>query len=278
MFGYVVINKGEMKFKDFDIYHSFYCGLCECLRKEFGIKGQMTLTYDMTFAVMLLSSLYEPYTKTDRIHCIAHPLEKHETRSNRYTEYGAKMNLLLSYYKCKDDWEDEKKASKLLAGTALKRAFRKVYKEYPEKANFINQKLRELSKEEQKQSKDLDLVAGLFGDILGEIMTPKKDEWEKELRKLGFYLGKFIYILDAYEDVWEDVEKKRYNPLISRLEDPDFHEQIRIILTMMMSECCRAFEKLPLLDYTEIMRNILYSGVWYRYEITKAKHDVSEDK
>ena len=63
MFGYVVVNQPEMKFKDFGVYKSFYCGLCRELREKYGITGQISLTYDMTFVILLLSGLYEPKTK-----------------------------------------------------------------------------------------------------------------------------------------------------------------------------------------------------------------------
>lgn len=56
MFGYVVLNKPEIKFKDFDMYRSFYCGLCRELRERYGISGQITLSYDMTFVILLLSA------------------------------------------------------------------------------------------------------------------------------------------------------------------------------------------------------------------------------
>lgn len=55
MFGYIVMNKPEIKFKDFDLYRSFYCGLCRELKSKYGISGQISLTYDMTFVVILLS-------------------------------------------------------------------------------------------------------------------------------------------------------------------------------------------------------------------------------
>lgn len=271
MFGYVIINKGDMKFKEFDIYHSYYCGLCRMLKKKYGVQGQLTLTYDMTFAVMLLSSLYEPQVTEATVNCVAHPFEKHQTRQTIYTEYGADMNILLSYYNCMDDWEDEKKLTKRAYAALLKKGYRRVYADYPEKARQIDTLLRELSKEEEKQSADIDRMAGLFGKIMSEIMTPYADEWEETLRNMGFYLGKYIYLLDAYEDVFEDRKKGRYNPLAAKCEDPDFEEEIRTILTMMMAECSREFEKLPILDNIEILRNIIYSGVWYRYEAVHQK-------
>lgn len=109
MFGYIAINKAEMKFKDYDMYHSYYCGLCKRLKENYGRSGQLTLSYDMTFLIVLLTGLYEPETSTDTTNCIAHPFEKHTTRTNEITDYAAAVNLILSYYKSRDDWDDERK-------------------------------------------------------------------------------------------------------------------------------------------------------------------------
>ena len=113
MFGYIAINKAEMKFRDFDIYHAYYCGLCKDLKERYGRSGQITLSYDMTFLIILLSGLYEPPAEDSIRNCVAHPFQKHPARTNEITQYAADMNIVLSYYKCLDDWTDErgKKAS-----------------------------------------------------------------------------------------------------------------------------------------------------------------------
>ena len=108
---------------------------------------------------------------------------------------------------------------------------------------------------------------------MGEIMTPRNDEWQDNLRTMGIYLGKFIYLLDAYEDVEEDIKEGRYNPLKKRFDDPDFEEEMKTILTMIMAGCCKEFEKLPIIENVEILRNILYSGVWYRYEVVRQRRE-----
>ena len=131
--------------------------------------------------------------------------------------------------------------------------------------------MRQLSQEEKKNNQDVDFMAGLFGEVMGEIMACREDEWQESLRTMGFFLGKFIYLMDAYEDVEEDMEKGRYNPLIRKFSDPDFEEEMKTILTMMMAGCCKEFEKLPILENAGILRNILYSGVWYRYEMVSQK-------
>ena len=125
MFGYIAINKAEMKFKDYDVYQAYYCGLCRRLKECYGKCGQLTLSYDMTFLIVLLTGLYEPKTIAGETRCIAHPLEKHPTKINKYTDYAASMNLILSYYKCKDDWTDERKKKGYIAAKALEPKIKK---------------------------------------------------------------------------------------------------------------------------------------------------------
>ncbi len=271
MFGYVIVNKAEMKFKEFDVYHSYYCGLCHALKDRYGVAGQMTLSYDMTFILMLLTSLYEPEVSYSTGKCIAHPFGKHEIRRNFFSDYIADMNVLLSYYKCLDDWEDEKKFHKLLLSRMLEGKTTDKQEVYQDKVRKINMLMHEIGQKEKENCQDVDTMAGLFGKLMAEITAVREDEWSENLRSLGFYLGEFIYLLDAYEDIEEDIKKKRYNPLKSRFGEPEFEEDCHTILTMMMAQCCKEFEKLPVLENVEILRNILYSGVWCRYEIVREK-------
>ncbi|MBC5779427.1 DUF5685 family protein [Blautia difficilis] len=279
MFGYVVMNKPEIRFKDFDLYRSFYCGLCRELREKYGISGQITLTYDMTFVVVLLSALYEPPTQKGTTRCVIHPVCKQPVRKNAATEYGADMNVLLTYYKCMDDWEDEKKFAALGYGKILQRKNNRLSYRYPEKAEKIRKLLEELSQMEKAGETDIDKMSGCFGRIMEEIFAWKTDVWEGSLRRMGFYLGKFIYILDAYDDVEKDVKNGNYNPFAEKYIMKGFDEQVRQLLIMMMAQTCREFEKLPIIKYTDILRNILYSGVWCRFEaIVRKRREAGEKK
>ena len=266
MFGYVIINKGDMKFKEFDIYHAYYCGLCRKLKEKYGFCGQMTLSYDMTFVIMLLTGLYEPEETEGSCKCAAHPFEIHRMKINEFTEYAADMNLLLSYYKCKDDWEDDKKYSRRFYAMLLEKGYRKLERKYGGKIRRIEKLMGQLGKEEKAECRDIDKMSRLFGEVMAEILVCREDIWRENLYRLGLYLGKFIYLCDAYEDIEKDLKSGSYNPLAGIYESPDFEEECRGILTMMMAECSREFEKLPILENIEILRNIIYSGVWYRYE------------
>lgn len=272
IFGYVVANKDDLRFREFDEYRGYYCGLCQALHKHFGIMGQLSLTYDMTFLLMLLTSLYEPVDNRKEKYCVVHPVKKQHCISNQYTQYAADMTILLSIYKCHDDWKDEKNVLKKIYGDILRNKTKKQRDKYQKKEEILKENLKLLSKAESEKERDIDVVAGYFGNILAEIFAVNEDEWSDNLRKIGYYLGKYIYILDAYDDLEEDIKKARYNPFVeTECKEDDFDHLVKEMLTAMVVECAREFEKLPLLQNVEILRNILYSGIWTKYDIVKAR-------
>lgn len=269
MFGYITINKAELKFREFDLYQAYYCGLCEELKKRYGRIGQATLTYDMTFLLLLFTGLYEPKEITSHCRCLIHPIHKHPVLTNEFTAYVADMNIVLSYYKCKDDWMDEHNFKKRAAGQLLKRHFHQIQMRYPKKVSVIQDALSHIADYEKKKETNLDLLSGCFGTLMAEIFVYHTDEWEESLRNIGYYLGKFVYLLDAYEDIEQDQKKGAFNPLLSLFKTSQFESFCQTMLTMMMAECSRLFEQLPILNYVSILRNILYSGVWQKYEAVK---------
>ena len=270
MFGYVTVNQEDLKIREFGRYRSFYCGLCHMLHSRYGRRGQALLTYDMTFLNLLLESLYEePLTEEER-RCLAHPGRRHHMVYNEITEYTADMTVLLSYYKMLDDWKDERK----IAGGAGAKAFAKditeIAAKYPRQETAVRECVGRLAEYEEEDESDLDRVAGLTGHMTAEVFAYRADEWTDELSSVGFYLGKYIYLLDAYLDLEKDLKKGRYNVWSHYCGRKDFDALAENTLTMMMSECARYFERLPLVQDVEILRNIVYSGVWMRFNRRKA--------
>ncbi len=271
MFGYVNIYKPELKMKDFYKYKAYYCGLCKTLKNRYGRFGQMTLSYDMTFLIILLTSLYESETVRQQNRCIVHPVKKHDTLVNEITGYVADMNIALSYYHLLDDWQDEKSITGLAGSLALKRAYKKISKQYPRQCGVIRDCLNRLQVCEKKNETNMDLVSRCFGELMAELFVYRQDMWEASLRKTGFYLGKFIYILDAYDDLEKDLKNNSYNPLAGFSKDEDLEEKCRTMLNMMMAQASGEFEKLPCLLDVDILRNILYEGVWTKLETIKSR-------
>lgn len=271
MFGYVTINKQEMKFKEYDIYHAYYCGLCQTLKEYYGYRSQLALNNDLTFLALMLSSLYEVDTKEKLSHCILHPLQKNLKYFNECINYAAKMTIVLTYFKCQDDWLDEKNYGKNLYMHSLNRSFKKIKSEYPDKVEHIEEYLKQIHICEQNRLNNLDEISKYSGYIMAEICAYKKDEWYNDLYDFGFFLGKFIYFMDAYDDIEYDIKNNNYNPLINLYNKDDFDKQCHNILEMMIANATNIFEYLPIIKNIEIMRNILYSGVWNKYNLINKK-------
>lgn len=273
MFGYVSAHKPELKMREYYKYKAYYCGLCKVLREKYGFLGQITLTYDMTFLVILLTSLYESETKQEEHRCIVHPVKKQKMLYNEITEYAADMNIILTYYKLLDDWRDERNGVGLVGLRAFHKTFMDLKEKYPQKCEVIRKCLGLLKQCEEREEESIDITARYFGKLMGELFVYKEDVWENTLRKMGFYLGKFIYILDAYDDVDKDIEKNSYNALISKYIEDDFDEKCEEMLTYILAECTSQFEKLPCVEDAEILRNILYAGVWDKFDKKRKEKD-----
>ena len=268
MFGYIIVNKQELKFREFDVYQSYYCGLCQSLKERFGRRGQLTLSYDMTFVALLLSALYDEPVESSTCKCVAHPFEAHATSRSVFTDYAADMNVILSYQNFEDDWKDDRSYAKRTFMKMFEKDYERIRGVYPRQVQAVEDYMKKQADAETRKETNLDVVAGLTGELLGEIFAWKEDMWAEELKCLGFYMGKFIYIMDAYEDRKSDEKKAAFNPLIAMEQEneADFETLCKLILTSMMSECAKSFERLPVLLHADILRNVLYSGVWSRYE------------
>ena len=163
----------------------------------------------------------------------------------------------------------------------MERRYRKVEQVYSRQCHIIEEKLAKLHRLESSQrmeEPDLDAVSGCFGELMAELFVLKKDEWEETLRQIGCSLGKFIYLLDAYEDLEADKKSGSFNPLKERSSRPGFEEDCRQMLLLLMAECTESFERLPLLKDVGILRNILYQGVWSRYQKLQEKREQKQEK
>ena len=188
-------------------------------------------------------------------------------------DYAAQMNVLLAYYNLIDDWKDDKNFTKKTIAGLFEKDYERVVRNYPRQAGAVSDYLEKLSAYERAKETNIDLVAGLTGEMLGELFAWKEDEWYEELKTLGYYMGKFVYLMDAYEDLKKDEKKDAYNPLryLESESDQEFETLCRLMMTSMMSECAKSFERLPILTHAEILRNIIYSGVWSKYEYLQLK-------
>ena len=273
MFGYINADLRQLSEVDRKTYQSFYCGLCRQLGKTASFKGQLLLNYDLCFLGILLQSLYEPDIDTHNFHCLIHPLKTKHGFSSKAIEYAADMDVILSYHSLMDNYKDDNSRLSGMAANLLKKDYDRIKVKYPRQTAAIESYIEKLSLAEAKNETNIDVVSSYTGEVLGELFNWQDDAWSKTLHCMGYYMGKFIYIIDAYDDLKKDEKSGSYNPLLTmKRESPkEFETFVRINLTSLMAECAKSFERLPIVENAEILRNIIYSGVWTRYEYLKLK-------
>lgn len=273
MFGYVIPNQAALSPEAQARYRTAYCGLCRRIGALHGLRGRLTLSYDLTFLNLLLSSLYEGESalETGSGHCPIHPIRKINWRASGPTDYCADLSVALHYYNAQDKWNDDHSLlglgfEKLLADPTTAAAAR-----WPRQCNAIRACLEKLAEYEAAGSEDLDAVSGCFGELMAELFDYRQDHWSPELRSIGFHLGKYIYLLDAYDDLKRDEKKGAYNPLKTLFQQPTYEEEMREIFELLLGRCAQSFERLPCVEDVDLLRNILYSGVWLKYNCKNAK-------
>ena len=266
MLGVMLARKDELRFREFYRYRAFYCGLCGTLGKRCGAVSRLALSYEMTFLSMLLTALYEPETTEEKHRCLVHPFVPQKMLKNTVIDYCADLSAILSYYDLRDGWEDEHRVDRLAESSLLSGAADACGRRWPRQQTAVKEYVQKLHEVERRKDPVLDSAANLTGEMLGELYVMEEDIYSGDLRALGFGIGKFVYLLDCFEDIEEDRKHGSYNPLILRADQPGFTENIQMVLESVMAEATAAFERLPILQDAEIMRNILYSGMWQRFE------------
>lgn len=272
MFGYVVANMEKLSQEQQAIYKGYYCGICRSLKKQYGNFGRLTLNNDITFMVLLLADLFDPVTTYHEGRCVAHPAKRRTMTQNELIDYGASMNILLAYHNLMDDWHDNKNKAAKTAAKRLKRHVAGIAEQYPRQAKAVEACMEELSRLEVTAPRDLDTAANISGRILGELFVYKKDRWAEDCYTLGEALGRFVYWMDAYEDLPKDLKKGGYNPMTLICDREDYEQRVEEMLKDALGTCAIILERLPLVEHLDILRNVLYSGVWSKYrQLNKTK-------
>ena len=266
MFGYLTADTATLTEEQLKRYQACYCGLCRSLEKRHGQLSRLTLNYDVTFLVLLLSSLYEPAETAGEGTCIRHPKTPQPWINNEICDYAADVNLALAYLKCLDDWEDEGSLPALAQARVLRPGYHRVKKAYPRQCAAMEQALKDLHAIEKENREAPDTAAACFGRLMAELFVYKEDRWADTLRHMAHALGRFLYLMDACMDLNSDTLHNNYNPFRRYYRCPDNEQRFRDILKMQLGECVFYFDKLPLVQDAGLLKNILCAGLWARFD------------
>ena len=273
MFGYVVVDKPSLRIREYDYYKATYCGLCHAMGKCTGCLSRLTLSYDMTFFALVREMIEGERVEFVSKRCVRHPIKKVQTVNiNPQLEYSAYVGGILSAGKIADNIADEKGAKRLLA-ELLRSFFSKMEREatenLPELAVLVESKLMALKQVEEKKTASIDIPADIFGEMMSVLLSYGFDGSKKVIAEsIGKRLGRWIYIVDAFDDYENDRKSGSYNSFVELYEARDFTPDNLISISKMLeAELSLAFSAMELLDddddknRSEIIKNILCNGM-----------------
>ena len=260
MFGTILIDQKKLDKKFLQGYRAAYCGLCQSLSKTYGKLGEKTLSYDLTFLVLLLESVDKNPIKVEQVNCTMHPFRKISYFTDTYCDYAADMNFYLAYLKVLDDIRDEHKTSLVKKKESMLPFVQQLSEKYPEKIAKIDCYMEQLTMYEVEQEIDPELPTDCFGRVM-EAVFDYPGEYQGMFRKVGYHMGRYVYLVDAMVDFDDDLKQELYNPLVSMRKD-----SYQAILENEVKEMSDILSGVSLVHHKEIMDNILYSGLGIKYE------------
>jgi len=273
MFGYVRPVLETLKDEEKARYQAAYCGLCQALGHRYGLVARGSVTYDMTFLALLLSSLYEPKEELHTMHCAHHRCKEEQYVSNEMIDYAADLTVALLYHKCADNWRDDHNIASKLYQMMLKKSYRQVKLIRPKEVLQIEKCMRTITALEKIPEAAPEAAVNLFSTLLGDLLDIRRDQWSGSLQMFGCSLGKFVYMMDATVDYDDDRKNGKPNPVIALELTP---ERMESMLEMMLAPAAESFERLPLVQDIELLRNTLYAGVWQEYHCMMQKRREAE--
>ncbi|MBQ9978094.1 MAG: hypothetical protein IJP21_05825 [Clostridia bacterium] len=265
MFGYIRACKPEMRIKEFEMYKTVYCSLCKELGKSYGPFARLTLSYDFTFLALLNMSLKKDFCGTERKLCKCNPLKKcNYLKEGSDLEMPAAAAMIMLYYKLLDNIADEKgfkKIGYILIKPFFKSAHKKAAKSYPDIEKIVAEYICEQQALEKDNCQSIDKAADPTAKALAEIfaLCSKNETDKRVLNRMGYCIGRYVYLLDAYCDLEEDIKKDRYNPL--KFSSENIKENIAVQLNICISQTGAAMELLNIEKFKNILDNIVFLGL-----------------
>ncbi len=261
MFGYVKIYKPELKVLEYEKYKAVYCSLCKKSGKLYGHLIRMTLSYDFTFLAALLLSVNCDNVSFKKGKCIYNPLKKCSftcdcSSADEIYNYVSAVAVIMLYFKCCDDLRDGKKIKALLLKAIIKRKYKKATLKYPQLCAIM----KEMNNAQvliEASAPNIDAAADPTAVALAKIFENAVGESKKRIcYRIGYCVGKWVYMADALDDLEADVRSNNFNPLKNvNLND------VVANLNVCSNEAGASFELLDNNQFSNIIKNILYLGM-----------------
>ena len=268
MFGYISPDKPHLYLKDDVLYKALYCGICKSLKQKTGQISRFTLSYDMAFMSALAHNIMGIDVDIEKKRCIAHAIKKRPiAKPDKISLMLASLNVILTYYKLKDDVLDEKKGG--IKSSIFYNAYKKAKREYPQIDLTVKTCYERLLKLERENTDSIDIVSDCFAEMLKEISVVLfEDKSTEYTQNLTYAIGKWIYLIDALDDYDKDIKKQNFNVFYNVYKSSDYltlikeHEKdIVFVFSTIFIQISENYSKIPMQYNTDLVVNILTRGI-----------------
>ena len=243
-----------------------YCGLCRALSRRCGRAASLILNYDFTFLAVLLAE----GAPEDILHgrCVAHPRTGRDYfPGNSALDLAADYSVILAWWQLQDGIRDDGGGKYRAASLALGPAYRRAKGLRPGFDRDTRERLEELSRLEEARCPSMDQAADAFARLLSGI-SREVDEPVKArvLERLFYHLGRWIYLVDAIDDLATEFASGSYNPLICRfgLTAGKLTEEARRTVALTLDHSIRqmaaAYELWDFGVWSPILQATVYEG------------------
>lgn len=268
MFGYIKPLSPELKVKEQEAYRAIYCGLCKQLGRVYGPFVRMTLSYDFAFLAMLAIGVKGEMTEFRQERCMVHPLKKRNIcQENESLDLSAAMATILLYHKLKDNLADGNAAEKAACMAALpfaQTAYEKAAARVPHLAEIVQEQMEQQSVLEKEQCSSIDRASEPTAKIMEAVLGGLSDHPTQQivLKRIGYLLGRWVYLIDALDDLNDDIKNDNYNPFRYCKEDAETaQEQAVGSLYMTIAEIIKAYQLLEVTHFDGLLSNVFELGL-----------------
>lgn len=268
MFGYLQIQKSELLVRESEAYKAVYCGLCRQMGKDYSVFTGFTLSYDCTFYAMLLMSLNRSCKGFKDGRCTCNPLKKCKFATDSGDAYrkAAAFSMISVYYKIIDDIQDSGFFKKLLC-RIIKPFFshqrKKAADKYPDMDKAVSDMMKMQYDAEHSEKPSVDMSAHPTALMLAAVLSAEAhDEIQKRvLYEFGYHIGRWIYLVDAADDIEKDIKSNGFNPFVNKktgeVKSSDF---IKAVLNQSLARAYDAYNLLNFTDFKGILDNMMLLG------------------
>ncbi len=289
MFGYIQPHRDELKIREFELYKSVYCGLCKHLGKDYGIVTRLTLSYDCTVLAMLYMALNNDSPCVGSGRCVCNPAKKclFCDCNNEAFRFAGAVSVIMTYYKLQDTIQDGgffKKIGGHFGRLGFRRSYKKARKAYQNIDRQVSEMMAAQSQAEANNS-GVDASAEPTAKLISSLCTEMTadDSMKRVLGVFGYHIGRWIYLMDAADDLEKDLKHHNFNPFGAKYngEMAETMTYCNDVLNMTAAQIVMSYDLLNLRYFKEVLDNIVYNGLSFqqrKYLFEKYKKEPKKKK